>query len=66
MLAGKSFLSFSKSPIRGVAQLSIWSAFRVVSGPGSKPLIFLVPGLRMCGSVSAIPPLSATPSLCGA
>jgi hypothetical protein len=28
MLAGKSFLSSSKSPISGVAQLSIWPAFR--------------------------------------
>jgi len=36
------------------------------SGPGSKPHIFQVPGLRMCGDVCAVPPYPLIPSLCGA
>jgi len=36
------------------------------SGAGSKSHIFLVPGLRMCGALCAVPPYSFIPSLCGA
>jgi len=36
-----------------------------VAGPGSKSLVCLVPELRVCGAVSALPPHSSIACLCG-